>query len=93
MLTPSYNAIFLTHCGPVVKEFCSVVSVGGGAKDVHHHEVLDVVVLPPRLFQLVNVVPTNPLHLPDHWNVYLNVIFLCCTELLAGDGQRPTVGM
>ena len=84
---------FITHCGPVIKEFCSVVSVGGGTKDVHHHEVLDVVVLPPRLFQLVNVVPTNPLHLPDHWNVYLNVIFLCCTELLAGDGQRPTVGM
>ena len=42
---------------PVVKELCPVLGVSGGAEDVHHHEVLDVELLPPRLFQLVNIVP------------------------------------
>ena len=42
---------------PMVKELCPVLRVSGGAEDVHHHEVLDVKLLPPRLFQLVNIVP------------------------------------
>ena len=43
----------------MVKELCPVLGVSGGAEDVHHHEVLDVELLPPRLFQLVNIVPAN----------------------------------
>ena len=42
---------------PMVKELCPVLRVCGGAEDVHHHEVLDVVLLPPWLLQLVNIVP------------------------------------
>ena len=41
----------------MVEELCPVLRVCGGAEDVHHHEVLDVKLLPPRLFQLVNIVP------------------------------------
>ena len=43
----------------MVKELCPVFRVCGGAEDVHHHEVLDVVLLPTRLFQLVDIVPAN----------------------------------
>ena len=45
------------HSGPVVEQLGPVVGVGGGAEDVHHHEVLDVVLLSPRLLQLVDVIP------------------------------------
>ena len=41
----------------MIKELRPVLGVGGGAEDVHHHEVLDVVLLPPWLLQLVNIVP------------------------------------
>ena len=41
----------------MIKEPGPVFCVGGGPKDVHHHEVLDVVLLPPWLFQLVDIVP------------------------------------
>ena len=41
----------------MVEQLRPVVGVGGGAEDVHHHEVLDVVLLPPWLFQLVDIVP------------------------------------
>ena len=41
----------------MIKELGPVFCVGGGPKDVHHHEVLDVVLLPPWLFQLVDIVP------------------------------------
>ena len=41
----------------MIKKFRPVLGVGGRAEDVHHHEVLDVKLLPPRLFQLVNIVP------------------------------------
>ena len=41
----------------MVKQLRPVLSVGGGAEDVHHHEVLDVVLLSPRLLQLVDVIP------------------------------------
>ena len=44
---------------PMVKELCPVLRVCGGAEDVHHHEVLDVVLLATRLFQLVNIVPAD----------------------------------
>ena len=71
----------------MIKEFCSVVSVGGGAKDVHHHEVLDVVVFAPRLLQLVDVVPADPLHLADHRDVDLDVILLTCTKSEARERQ------
>ena len=76
----------------MVEEFCPVLCVRGGAEDVHHHEVLDVVLLPTRLFQLVNIVPeikyrhlqdrskwskpANPLHLSDHWKVHCNLILI-----------------
>ena len=43
----------------MIKEPGPVFCVGGCPKDVHHHEVLDVKLLPPRLFQLVNIVPAN----------------------------------
>ena len=43
----------------MVKEFGPVRCVGGGAKDVHHHEVLYVELLAPWLLQLVDVVPIN----------------------------------
>ena len=49
------------HSGPVVEQLGPVVSVGGGAEDVHHHEVLDVVLLPPGLLQLVDIVPNRKL--------------------------------
>ena len=45
------------HSGPVVEQLGPVVGVGGGAEDVHHHEVLDVVLFPPRLLQLVDIIP------------------------------------
>ena len=50
---------FLSKCyrWPMIKELRPVLGVGGGAEDVHHHEVLDVVLLPPWLLQLVNIVP------------------------------------
>ena len=41
----------------MVEELGPVVGVGGGAEDVHHHEVLDVVLFPPRLLQLVDIIP------------------------------------
>ena len=47
----------------MVKELGPVLCVGGGAEDVHHHEVLDVVLLAPGLFQLVNIVPANEMHM------------------------------
>ena len=79
------------HSRPVVEQLGPVVGVGGGAEDVHHHEVLDVVVLPTGLVQLVNVIPVitcneydilkqphtegpaDPLHLPDHRDVHLQL--------------------
>ena len=41
----------------MVEQLRPVVGVGGGAEDVHHHEVLDVVVLPTGLLQLVDIIP------------------------------------
>ena len=40
----------------MVEQLGPVVGVGGGAEDVHHHEVLDVVLFPPRLLQLVDII-------------------------------------
>ena len=47
----------MAHSRPVVEELGPVVGVGGGAEDVHHHEVLDVVLFSPWLLQLVDIVP------------------------------------
>ena len=41
----------------MVEQLGSVLSVGGRPEDVHHHEVLYVILLPTRLLQLVYVVP------------------------------------
>ena len=46
----------------MVEQLGPVVGVGGGAEDVHHHEVLDVVLLPTGLLQLVNIIPVINLH-------------------------------
>ena len=50
------------HSRPVVEQLGPVVGVGGGAEDVHHHEVLDVVMLPTGLLQLVNIIPVTNLY-------------------------------
>ena len=47
----------------MVKELSPVLGVGGGAEYVHHHEVLNVVLLAPGLFQLVNIVPANEMQM------------------------------
>ena len=52
----------------MVEELGSVGGVVGGSEDVHHHEVLDVVML-AALLQLVDVSPTDALHLADHGQV------------------------
>ena len=57
------------HSGPVVEQLGPVVGVGGGAEDVHHHEVLDVVMLPSRLVQLVNIVPVITCSEDDNLNL------------------------
>ena len=53
----------------MVEQLRPVVGVGGGAEDVHHHEVLDVVVLPSRLVQLVNIVPVITCSEDDNLNL------------------------
>ena len=55
----------------MVKEPGPVLGVGGGAEDVHHHEVLDVELLAPRLLQLVDVVPQQILHIHTALHNYL----------------------
>ena len=49
--------MIFSYCWPVVKQLGPVLSVRGGAEDVHHHEVLYVVLLSSRLVQLVNIIP------------------------------------
>ena len=41
----------------MIKKLRPVLGVGGRAEDVHHHEVLDVVLFSPWLLQLVDIVP------------------------------------
>ena len=41
----------------MIKKLRPVLGVSGGAEDVHHHEVLDVVLFSPWLLQLVDIVP------------------------------------
>ena len=41
----------------MIKKLRPVLCVGGRAEDVHHHEVLDVVLFSPWLLQLVDIVP------------------------------------
>ena len=53
----------------MVEQLSPVVGVGGGAEDVHHHEVLDVVMLPSRLLQLVNIVPVITCSEDDNLNL------------------------
>ena len=49
--------MIFSYCWPVVEQLGPVLGVGGGAEDVHHHEVLYVVLLSSRLVQLVNIIP------------------------------------
>ena len=57
----------------MVEQLGPVGRVVGGAEDVHHHEVLDVVVL-ATLLQLVDVAAADALHLADHGQVDVGVV-------------------
>ena len=52
----------------MIEQLGPILSIVGGSKDVHHHEVLDIEMLSP-LFQLVDVAATNALHLDNHRKV------------------------
>lgn len=52
----------------MVEEFGPVGRVVGGTKDVHHHEVLDVVML-AAVLQLIDVAAANSLHFLNHGKV------------------------
>ena len=49
----------------MVKQFGSVFSIIAGSEQVHDDEVLEVHFL-ATLFQMINVPPTDSLHLEDH---------------------------
>ena len=54
-----------TYGGPMVKEFGTIFGIVTCTENVHHHEILNVKLI-PSILKLIDVASANLFHLQDH---------------------------